>query len=223
MENSTITRVRARDQLVTAVSRNVFFGIMVFIAGNFLLQTFVAPQSLRSLSLVGLFGLIGIDWLFDANRSNGATLQGVFFLYSFLYSCLTAGYISMFASETIMTAALISSGFLGLSFWIAQNMAISYKDIRTIMWTLLGFSLVSILNVFFLKLPIIELAVSCVGMVAMTALISFYIDVVRTLDYRPQDVDKVSFQLSVQIMSSVVNLFMYVLRFLEATNSSKRK
>jgi len=219
-------RSEVRDTLITSVARNVFFGILAFIGSSILIQKFVSPYSIGTFPMIACIGLIGIDLYMSygsgLEKAEDSTLQGLMFVYSVLYSFLAAPYIYRAASGTLLMAGLGTAALGGFAMWAARNMSITYNDMKVVSYTAIGMFVFSIINMF-LGVPLIEIGICCAGMFISLAIIAFYINAADQNDYREQDVEKVSFVVSVQILSSLVHLFIYILRFMAATSGNSRR
>lgn len=214
-----------KSELVDRVYQNLAFGLVAFATTAIMLNRAVGYRNLSQLSLFAILGLFVIPFIlnFRIDRLSEGNAYGLYYAYAILYGAAFAAPLYMYSLTQITIALGMTSVMFLLALYGARYMNIQETDLKFFSVGLVALLVMSIANIF-LGLSILELAICVFGMMIMVGLIAYEISEFEAMNMAPgANTSKLSILISLSLLSKIISIFIYALRFLSVLNIGNRR
>jgi uncharacterized protein len=212
-----------RSELVSKVYANVCAGLAVVAAVAFGVSHYLGFKTAIALSRFAILPSIGLPLLlrFNVNSMGELAAGAIFYSYNASLGLMLAPIMYAVASEQIIAATLMTGGLFWLALYISRNVNFGGTEVKYLNIGLLVLIAMSVLNLF-LRLNILELLLSVAGMALFVGIIGYEIS-----EFEQENVsaglnlNNFAMLISLRVICSIVNLFIYALRFLSVTGRNR--
>lgn len=226
---SLLTRVvricEKRSELVDRVYQNLAFGIVTFGGVAIALNRILPYRTLTTVSIVALIALFIIPLVigFKIRDLSEQQATSLFYAYAVSYGAVFASILLMYSLTQITIAVGMTSLLFLLALYAARSMKIEAVDVKLLAVGFFVLFAMSILNMF-LKLSVLELVVCVLGMVVMVGLSAYEISQFEAMNLPVNNnTGKLAILISLSLLSKVINILIYALRFLSVTGIGRRR
>jgi len=212
-----------RSELVSKVYANICLGLATVAAIGFGAYNLIQFGTMITLARLAMIPTIVLPLALQIglNSMSEATAGMIFYGYSAALGLMIAPLLHTVSSQQLILALLLTGGLVWLGLHLARNVDFGNGEAKYLNIGLLVLIAMSIINLF-LKLTMVELLISVAGMALFVGIIGYEISEFEQENVRfGLNLNKLAMVISLRVVCSIVNLFVYALRFLRITGTGR--
>lgn len=214
-----------RSELVTRVYRNVCLGLLTFVATCFGLQFYCRMSTVVMLARFAIIPSLLIPLIVQMAISKLDDFKATALFYGYATCIATAicPLLYFVAARQILIASVATGFLFWFALYLARNIDMDSTDLKLLTIGIGVLIAASLLNIF-LRLPMLELFVCVLGMAVSVGLSAYEIYEFETANIRPgYDINKLSIFISLSLLTKIINIFVYMIRFLRVTGIGRNQ